>query len=190
MLAKILRNPLITAFSFSLITMGCKQETLPKPQAYLALEYPQAFYDTYTNENFGFSFENNGFAKVLQVKKNAIELHYPQMSATVFLTYKPVENNIDLLLKDAQKLTYEHFIKADQIIEQPFENDQRQVYGMVYSVEGNAATSVQFYATDSVKNFLVASLYFYAKPNYDSILPASEYIKKDMKHIMETLQWR
>jgi hypothetical protein len=31
-------------------------------------------------------------------------------------------NNINVLLRDAQKLTYEHVIKADDILEQPYLN--------------------------------------------------------------------
>jgi len=34
------------------------------------------------------------------------------------------------------------------------------------------------------------SVYFYAKPNFDSILPAAQYLKEDMRRIMETLEWK
>ena len=112
------------------------------------------------------------------------------MKATIYLTYKPVTKNIDELLRDAQKLTYEHVIKADDILEQPYLNSDRKVYGMFYQVEGNAATNAQFYATDSTKHFLTASVYFYSKPNYDSIMPAASYIKNDMQRLMETLKWK
>ena len=61
---------------------------------------------------------------------------------------------------------------------------------MFYNVEGNAATNAQFYVTDSLKNFVTGSVYFYAKPNYDSIMPAASYIKEDMKTLMETLKWK
>jgi gliding motility-associated lipoprotein GldD len=61
---------------------------------------------------------------------------------------------------------------------------------MFYNVTGNAATNTQFYITDSTKHFMVGSLYFYAKPNYDSIFPAIEFIKKDMVKIMESTQWQ
>jgi hypothetical protein len=40
------------------------------------------------------------------------------MKATIYLTYKPVNNNLIALPKDAQKLTFEHVIKADDILEQ------------------------------------------------------------------------
>jgi len=61
---------------------------------------------------------------------------------------------------------------------------------MFYQIQGNAATNAQFYATDSTKHFVTASVYFYAKPNFDSILPAAAYVRGDMRMIMETLQWK
>jgi gliding motility-associated lipoprotein GldD len=112
------------------------------------------------------------------------------MKATIYLTYKPVTNNIDNLLRDAQKLTYEHVIKADDIVELPFVNAKDKVYGMFYQVGGNAATNTQFYVTDSINHFVTGSVYFYAKPNFDSIMPAASYIKEDMQTLMETLRWR
>jgi gliding motility-associated lipoprotein GldD len=93
------------------------------------------------------------------------------------------------LIKDAQNLTQKHTIKADEIVEQKFINEDHKVFGMFYEVGGNAASQSQFYVTDSIKNFLNGSLYFYAKPNYDSIYPAAVYLKNDIKHIMETLKW-
>ena len=61
---------------------------------------------------------------------------------------------------------------------------------MFYQVGGNAATNAQFYVTDSTKNFVTASMYFYSKPNFDSILPAADYIKNDMKQIIESIKWK
>ncbi|MHC5200751.1 gliding motility lipoprotein GldD [Myroides sp. LJL119] len=178
-----------TCIAMILLVVGCKKDTLPKPQAYLALEYPDAQYQTYTDTNAKYSFNKNTLSNIKTTANNSIEIHYPQMKATIFLNYKPIENNLNLLLSDAQKLTYEHFIKADEIIEQPFVNPTNKVTAMLYNVKGDAATNVQFYATDQRKNFLVASLYFYTTPNFDSILPAKEYLENDMKQILETLQW-
>lgn len=178
------------AFLGALLMLGsCKKETTPRPNAYLALQYPKPEYQSYENSYHHFTFDLNKNASVKEVKSTAFEVHYPQMKATVFMNYKTVDNNLDALLKDAQKLTYEHFIKADEIIEQPYLNEEDRVFGMFYHVGGNAATNVQFYATDSVKNFVVASLYFYAKPNFDSILPASHYIQQDMRKMLESLRW-
>jgi gliding motility-associated lipoprotein GldD len=112
------------------------------------------------------------------------------MKATIYLSYIPVNNNIKLLLQDAQKLTYKHVIKADDILEQPYINYEKRVFGMFYQVDGNAATNTQFYVTDSTKNFVTGSVYFYAKPNFDSIMPAASYIKNDVQNLMESLKWK
>ena len=116
-------------------------------------------------------------------------LDYPMMNGSIYLTYKPVQGNLDTLLVDAQKLSYEHVVKADNIAEQPFINQEDGVYGMFYEVSGNAASQSQFYVTDSINHFVTGSLYFYAKPNYDSILPAAMYLQNDIRRIMESLRW-
>ena len=173
----------------SLLTISCKDDSLPKPSSYLRLDYPEAKYVNFENE-CDYSFGINSDAIIKKEKECDFAITYPKMKATIYLTYKPVTNNIEKLLKDAQKLTYGHVIKADDILEQPYLNPNKKVYGMFYQVEGNAATNAQFYATDSTKNFVTASVYFYAKPNYDSIMPAASYIKNDMQRLMETLKWK
>lgn len=64
------------------------------------------------------------------------------------------------------------------------------MFGSIYEITGNAASNVQFHITDSTHNFIKGSLYFYVKPNYDSILPAVNYIKEDILHLIETLEWK
>jgi gliding motility-associated lipoprotein GldD len=172
-----------------LILVGCKNEVLPKPSSQLRLNYPIADYVAFEND-CPFIFNMNSDAKIKEDKECGFSINYPKMKATIYLTYKPVNDNIDKLLRDAQKLTYEHVIKADDIVEQPFINSEKKVYGMFYKVSGNAATNSQFYATDSVKHFLTGSVYFYAKPNFDSIMPAADYIRNDMQVLMETLKWK
>lgn len=176
-------------FTSALFLTSCTKEAKPKPDSLLRLEYPNPVYKNF-DETCAFSFQKNELSIVEQEKNCAFKINYPKLKATIYMNYKPVNGDLNKLLKDAQKLTYDHTIKADGIIEQPFVNPDNKVYGMFYEVEGNAATNVQFYATDSVNNFVVGSLYFYAKPNYDSIYPAAAYIKDDIRRIMESIQWK
>lgn len=169
--------------------LSCGDEKMPKPAGQLSLEYPPAKYKKFSNA-CGFDFDKNELAEIKASPNCGLEIHYPKMKATVYLTYKPVQNNLEKLLTDAQKLTYEHVIKANDIAEQPYVNLNSKVYGMFYQVGGNAATNAQFYVTDSTKNFVTASMYFYSKPNFDSILPAADYIKNDMKQIIESIKWK
>lgn len=179
-------------FGWSLLLVfanSCKNDVLPKPASQLRLDYPVARYASFSNQ-CPFEFEMNQDAVITQDKNCGFSIHYPKMKATIYLTYKTVDNNIDVLLRDAQKLTYEHVIKADDILEQPYINPDKKVYGMFYRVNGNAATNGQFYATDSVRHFVTGSVYFYAKPKYDSIMPAASYVKDDMQRLMETIKWK
>ncbi|MDG2432035.1 gliding motility lipoprotein GldD [Flavobacterium sp.] len=170
-------------------TTSCKDDVIPKPSSYLRLDYPMAAYANFEN-NCPFTFEMNADAIIKAEKDCGLTITYPKMKATIYLNYQPVKNDINALLKDAQTLTYKHVIKADDILEQPYLNPQKKVYGMFYQVDGNAATNSQFYATDSTKHFVQGTVYFYAKPNFDSIMPAASYIKNDMQHLLETLKWK
>lgn len=180
------------------ICMSCGQDPVPKPHALLRLEFPEPTYKQ-LQLDVPFTFEKNPLAtkieaKILrgETKSYGVTLQYPRMKGAIYLTYKSIDNkeeNLMAFLQDAQKFTQEHTKKADEIVEQLYENKERRVYGMIYEVGGNAASQSQFYVTDSINHFLTGSLYFYAKPNYDSIYPAAKYLEKDIKHIMETVTW-
>ena len=170
-------------------TNSCKNDVVPKPASQLRLDYPIAKYAKFSN-HCPFEFEINEDAIITEDKNCGFSIKYPKMKATIYLTYKTVNNNLNDLLKDAQKLTYEHVIKADDILEQPYVNKDKKVYGMFYRVDGNAATNSLFYATDSIKHFVTGSIYFYAKPKFDSIMPAASYVKNDMQRLLETIRWK
>lgn len=178
---------------------SCGDHVVPKPNAYLRLEYPKAKY-VESHGEAPFSFEVNQLATNISAKaiestteSYGVTIEYPTLKGTIFLTYKSIENNPDNLvafLRDAQKFTTEHMIKADEIPLYPYENKEKKVYGVFSELKGDVASQAQFYVTDSINHFLTGSLYFYAKPNYDSILPAADYLGKDIKHIMETVKWK
>lgn len=167
---------------------GCNEETIPKPKAMLRLEFPDATRGLFSNSKF--SFTHNSKGQIHLKNEKAITIDYPEMKASIFLSYKSIENNLSQLLSDAQKLSYEHAAKADIIFDQPFVNHKEKVYGMFYDVKGDAASQAQFYVTDSTKHFLTGSLYFNIKPNYDSIYPAAVYLQNDIRDLMESLQWK
>jgi len=179
---------------------GCAKDPIPKPKAYLALEYPEAIYKTEDIAKMPFTFDRNALGKNLKTKtlngettSYGINIEYPNLKGTIYITYKAIENNRDYLntyLKNAQNFTQEHTQKADAIDGFEYENPERNVFGMFYEVGGNAASQSQFYVTDSLNHFITGSLYFNAIPNYDSILPAVNYLQKDIKRIMESLEWK
>ena len=172
----------------NLFMVSCGGEVFPKPKAMLRLDYPESSAELLVTEKF--QFEYNALAEIKKNKNFDVTLDYPSMKGSIFITYKEVNHNLEELLADAQKLSYEHVVKADNITEQPFINEKDKVYGMFYEVLGDAASQAQFYARDSTRHFLTGPLYFRVKPNYDSIYPAAIYLQKDIRRILESLRWK
>ncbi len=173
-----------------LTIIGCQEETVIKPAAMLRLEYQQPVYST-VKTDCPFTFEKNSIATLEDLGRCKLNINYPKLKATLYLTYMKVhESNLDSLLRDAQKLTYDHTIKAQTILEQPRVDSINKVYGMLYMINGNAATQTQFYVTDSTRHFLNGSVYFKVKPNFDSVYPAVVYLREDVRRLMETIRWK
>lgn len=171
------------------IFVSCNEDVLPKPKAYLSLKYPKKSYKKLELKRpYSFEFLKNTI--VINDAKNWLKIKYPELKASIDITYRPVSNNLKELLTEAEKLVFKHTLKAEQIIPKDFVNPKKRVFGSLYEITGNAASQIQFHITDSTNNFLKGSLYFYAKPNYDSILPAVAYIKEDILHLVETLEWK
>ena len=98
-------------------------------------------------------------------------------------------NSFDQLRDEAFSMTYKHTIKASGIVDSFF-RVRRGYAGIYFYVAGNAATSKQFFITDSVKHFLRGALYFDATPNEDSISVVSDFLEEDVKHLIRTLKWK
>ncbi len=172
----------------AMLLISCNEETLPKPKGYLSLEYPVLGYNK-LNKTRPYRFDVAKNATIKSLPKNWLKIQYPKLKASVHITYRPVNNNLRELLIEAEKLVLEHTVKADNISWRDYSDANKKVYGKMCEISGNAASQIQFHVTDSTKHFLKGSLFFYTKPNYDSILPAVEYIKKDMIQMLETLEW-
>jgi len=182
-----MRNILIALFFLGCIS--CGDETLPKPKGYLSLNYAKTTYKKLDLKR-PYSFEISSQAIAKEAKNNWLKITYPNLKASVDITYREIDKNLEELLIESEKLVFKHTIKAATISSKGFENINQKVYGSIYEITGNSASQIQFHATDSTHHFIKGALYFYAKPNYDSIFPAVHYIKKDIVKLMETLEWK
>ncbi len=173
----------------SLLFFSCFEENvLPKPKAMLRLEYSRPVGADFDTKYYSLNYNKN--SNIKKNKEGSMILEYPEMNATIFITYKKINNNLEGLIKDAERLSYDHAAQADGIRPRVYENSQEKVYGTFFEVSGNAASQAQFYVTDSVQHFVSGSLYFSSKPNYDSIYPAAAYLQQDIAHIMESMRWK
>ena len=175
--------------------IACKEKTyMPKPRGYMRIDFPEKGYQTY-NENCPFSFEYPVYGSIEKDNMDPNEtcwfnIVFPEYGGKIHLTYKTVHNNLAVYLEDSRTLVYKHTIKADAINENLIGFKDKNVYGILYDIKGNAASSVQFFLTDSVQHFVRGSLYFNVEPNKDSLAPVISFFREDIEHMINTFQWR
>jgi len=168
----------------------------PKPKAYFRIEFPKKEYITFVRP-VPFSFEYPVYANVEQdqsrdARKDWYNLHFKQFNGYLHLTYYDVSNKreYDEMVEDARKLVFKHTIKASAIDQRIINYPKQKVYGIYYAIEGNTASSVQFFLTDSAKHYFRGALYFNERPQYDSIAPVVKFIKTDIDTLISTFRWK
>lgn len=194
-LSKILIYSLFLSF-FVLLFYSCsEQEYFPKPKAYLYLALPTQEYKKFDTA-YPYQFEYSKNAIILDNKKEKSEpfwlnIYYPSFGATLYVSYKKVDNRLQILIEDSRQLVMKHIPKADAINEKIIENKQDRVFGLIYDISGSGVASpYQFYITDSVKHFLRGALYFNQSPNNDSLAPIINFIKTDAEHLISSFKWK
>lgn len=177
-----------------LLIVGCQSAPIPKPRGYFRLDFPEKQYRLF-DSTFPYKFKYPVYGKIVKDNQRIAEpywinIDFPKYKAKFHISYKKVNGNLDALTEDIRALAYKHTIKADAINEKQFVDPVKKVYGILYDIKGNAASSFQFYVTDSTKHFLRGALYFSTHPNKDSLAPAIDFFGKDMIVLIETLEWK
>jgi gliding motility-associated lipoprotein GldD len=183
------------AFGIVLMLSGCEKDYLPKPLGYNRLELPLQEYISLP-DTLPFTFEYSKAARLLDdtttiSERYWIEIYYPQLKADVHITYKSLGNSPKLLkeyLNDAYVLTAKHQIKA-YAIDEAITRTPSGKTAVIAELEGEVPSQFQFTITDSSKHFLRGALYFNTRVNNDSLAPAIEFMKKDIMHMINTLEW-
>lgn len=179
-----------------LFLISCKEKYTPKPYGYYRIDFPEEKSYQWTREKLPYTFEIAGNATIEpdqtpDAEKYWINIVYPEYNARINISYKEITTDSSLagFMQDCHRMAYVHTVKADAINERLFEKE-KGTFGLLYYIEGNTASSTQFFMTDSVKNFLRGSLYFKAHPNKDSLAPVIDYLRKDIIVLMESLQFK
>jgi len=188
-------------FGLFLLVSGwaCNSTYTPKPKGYFNIPFPERAYQTFQQPGYPYTFEYPVYAKVVRDStffgdptENPwwINVDFPGFNGKIYISYKPIgPNTLDTLIKDAYRLTGKHNTMAYSIEDTAFVTPQK-VSGVYFTVGGNVATAHQFFVTDSVRHFLRGALYFDATPNADSLGIVNDFLLTDLKHMVNTLQWR
>jgi gliding motility-associated lipoprotein GldD len=184
----------VTVVSFTIA--ACEKEYLPKPLGYNRLILPEPSYVSLP-DSLPYTFEYSSHARLLDdttriSERHWIEIYYPLLKSDVHITYKRLGHSRKLLqefLKDAFTLTAKHQIKAYGINEIITVTPSGKT-AVIAELEGDVPSQFQFIITDSTDHFLRGALYFNTRVNNDSLAPAIEYMKKDIMHMINTLEWK
>jgi gliding motility-associated lipoprotein GldD len=180
----------------TLSMLSCKQDYQPKPKGYNRLVLPKEQYQL-SPDSLPYKFEYST-AAILQrersreSERNWIEIFYPELKANIHITYKKINNKQALLkelLDDAYTLTSKQQIKANAIDELILRTPSGKT-AVVAEISGEVPSQFQFTMTDSSKNFLRGALYFNTKVQNDSLAPAIDFMKKEVLHFINTLEWK
>ncbi len=172
---------------------GCSDYS-PKPRGYFRIELPEKSYRQLSAyPEFSFDIPSGSIIEPVPDSTGGewFNIVYPDLDAKIYCGYLPITaSGFKETAEDNYRFVYGHAIKADAIEVQPYTCPEQNVYGLVYDIKGNVATPVQFILTDSVRSFFRGSLYFNCTPNRDSIAPVVNYIREDIRLLMESFRWK
>ncbi len=180
--------------------LGCRETYTPKPRGYFRIDFPEKKYHQLQN-GFPYFFEIPDYSKITNDSFNPDEKYWinvsiPANRAEIHISYYDLNNRLkssqvllNEFMEETRELAYKHSIKADAIQEQVFMNSTEKVYGLIYRIEGNAASPLQFFLTDSTRHFLRGALYIRDVPNIDSLKPVINFLEPDVIHLIETTSW-
>ena len=173
----------------------CSDPPIPKPRGYFRITLPEHEYNSFESQLMPYKFDIAAISHVAKDhERGALDtwtnITYPTLNCKIHLTYISLATSQqDLAFEDSHQFAYKHTIMADAIGEQYYEDPERHVFATLYQIKGNAASPIQFAITDSAGQFFRGSLYFYCKPNKDSLAPVIDYVNQDINHLIETFNW-
>ena len=168
----------------------------PKPSGYFRIELNEPEYEIYTDPAIHILFNVQKLTRMEAVADTTddkwFNIVYPALNAKIFCSFLPVKSRDDLIKisEDSHKFVYKHTIKSDGISTRPYSDPDNQVYALIYDIEGNVASPLQFVITDSTRYFFRGSLYFDSTPNQDSIAPVKSYILNDIHEIIRSFRYQ
>lgn len=172
----------------------------PKPRSYPKVVYPEKTYQKFDQSFCAFTFEYPAYAQIQQdtlffeekpIHPCWFDLYIPDFDSRLHCSYYPVGEGktFEELAADAFELVDWHKKRASFVEEIPIDIPEKGMAGFVFNIEGPAASPYQFFVSDRKEHFLRGSLYFNTKALPDSLAPIHDFVKQDVRHIIESLEW-
>ena len=135
--------------------MSCGRVSTPRPYGYYRITTPDTAYvpfsAQYAHYPYDFALSRNAVVKPRADVSEPywINIFYPALDATIHCSYKPVNHNLRELTDDALEFVYRNASFASAIPESDYTHPEARVYGVLFDLEGNTASSCQFFITSA-----------------------------------------
>jgi gliding motility-associated lipoprotein GldD len=180
---------------------SCNSNYTYKRKGYYKVDLPEKKYRLFDQPGYPYSFEYPVYANVSkdstffgEATENPwwINIDIPELAGRIYISYKEIgaRNKFDSLVNDGFKMAYKQHTDVSTGINDSRIQTPHGIGGIYFSLGGNTATANQFFLTDTTRHFLRGALYFDATPNEDSLSVVNEFLKKDLEHLINTLQWK
>lgn len=185
----------LTILMLVLFFVSCNNSDTPKPRGYFRINLPEKNYRLF-DSIYPFRAELPVYSEIAKDLNSPgepfwINIVFPDFRANVHISYKKINANLNQYVEDSRALALKHIPKAESIHQSSINNQGKKVYGGIFEIEGTgAASTYQFYLTDSANHFIRGALYFNATPNNDSLAPVLDFIKKDINRFINTFEWK
>ena len=197
---KLFQIPVFLLTVYFLLAACNSDYSVGKKKGYFHINFPEKKYQPFDQPGYPYTFEYPVYANVTKdstfFNDKAgdwwINIDVPQFNGRIYISYKKIgdNNSFDSLVRDGFKMAYKQHVDVSTGINDSLMQTPNGVEGVYFSLGGNTATANQFFLTDSTKHFLRGALYFDAAPNADSLGIVNEFLKKDVQHLINTLQWK
>ena len=184
---------------FLFLAMACDTNFTPKPKAFNRIDLPPHKYQKLKDSSLPYHFQYSKIALVIKDttgNKKEKELyrivHYPAFDCNIHLTYKPIKESIDTLnsyISEGYRLRDGHDKKAYGFDER-YDTTDLGYQLAAFELEGNVPSPFQFMVHDSTTHFLRGALYFQVATKNDSLAPVINYVKEDIYHMINTIDWK
>ena len=174
------------------IFTSCNNAATPRPHGYFRIEPYPANYTTHPLG--GISLQINDSAQCCTPDRQAhdgvhwLNIQYPRYKATIYLSYIPLSDNLDRLMKESEELVYRQNVNTEHVEAIAYEAPEEQLFATLYALSPESATPVQFIVTDSTQYLLRGALYFDIPVRPDSVAPSLQYIEDDIIYLIENIR--
>lgn len=178
----------------SIFFAGCTEPAvppLPRPTGWPRIDLPEHEYQSLQSNECPFTFEYPKMAVVESTRPDScwMDLYLEQFECRWHITYRYIPGSgmtIAQHNEEYRKLVFKHIQKVSQIKEKPLQSESGS--GIMYELYGTVGVPAQILFTDST-HLVMASFYFDTAIRNDSLAPVIDFVKEDLKHLAESIQW-